>query len=253
MTQLHDVVYVVCRWCCGPSSLCRFNTTTRQHLPAIPLPLRAVTDIAACWLTSQLYLSYIDRKYGSQRVCRMSEDGSDVRDLLTRSSSKGLLSLSVTSGRILVTSTKRLFQLDSGGHEIRRVRLPKKMQTSHAVESPNETFMVNHRIRQVKYESSQWQISEVNTAGKVLRNFTGSRLLPIGCGEHIGVDSHGDILVADYNCILLLDAQLVLRRVIVDEHQLNDRQPRNVWYAEQSGQLIVALDRSIAVFDVLHH
>ena len=259
MTQLHDVVYIVCCSCCGPASLWRFNTTTRQQLPAISLPMRAVTDIAACELTSQLYLSYIkfiDDKYDSHRVCRVSEDDSNVRDLWTLTiSSNRWFSLSVTSGRILVTSTERLFQLDSGGHEIRRVPLPKDMDTCHAVESPNETFVVNHRIRQVKGES-QWQIIEVNTTGQVLRHFTGSRLLPVGYGEHIGVDSHGNIFVADYSCILLLDSQLALRRVIVDEHQLNDRQPNRVSYAEETGQLFVGLDRckrSIAVFDVLRH
>ena len=257
MTQLHDVVYIVCSSCCGSSSLRRFNTTTRQQLPDIFLPLRAVTDIAACELTSQLYFCYckvIDRTHVTHRVCRVSEDGSDVRELLTISG-KGPFSLSVTSGRILVTSTERLFQLDSGGHEIRRVPLPKDMDTCHAVESPNETFIVNHRIRLVKEVfESQWQIIEVNTTGQVLRHFTGSRLLPMGCGEHIGVDSHGNIFVADYNCILLLDAQLALRRVIVDEHQLNDRQPRDVFYAEESGQLFFTLERrisSFAVFDVL--
>ena len=261
VTQLHDVVYIVCSSCCGSASLWRFNTTTRQQLPAIYLPMRAVTDIAACELTSQLYLSYIkviDHKYDSHRVCRVSEDGSDVRDLLTLTiSSNRFFSLSVTSGRILVTSTERLFQLDSGGHEMRRVPLPKDMDTCHAVESPNETFMVNHRLRVVKeLFESQWQIIEVNTTGEVLRHFTGSRLLPVGYGEHIGVDSHGNILVADYNCILLLDAQLALRRVIVDEHQLNGRQPNHVSYAEESGQLFVSLDRimdNIAVFDVLRH
>ena len=259
MTQLHDVVYIVCSSCCGSASLWRFSTTTRQQLPAVrpTLPLRAVTDIAACELTSQLYLSYIkviDHKYDSHRVCRVPEDSTDVRDLLTLSSSKGVFSLSVTSGRILVTSAERLFQLDSGGHEIRRVPLPKDMVTCHAVESPNETFIVNHCIRQVEFES-QWQIIEVNTTGQVLRHFTGSRLLPIGYGEHIGVDSRGNIFVADYNCILLLDSQLALRRVIVDEHQLNGLQPKNVSYAIESGQLFVPLDRilrSIAVFDVLH-
>ena len=260
MTQLHDVVYIVCEVCCMPITIWRFNTTTRQQLPAVrpTPPLRAVTDIAACELTSQLYLSYktfIGHTYDSHRVCRVSEDGSDVRDLLTLTiSSNRLFSLSVTSGRILVTSTEHLFQLDSGGHEIRRVPLPKDMVTCHAVESPNETFIVNHCIRQVEFES-QWQIIEVNTTGQVLRHFTGSRLLPIGYGEHIGVDSHGNIFVADYNCILLLDAQLALRRVIVDEHQLNGLQPKNVSYAIESGQLFVPLDRilrSIAVFDVLH-
>ena len=56
--------------------------------------------------------------------------------------------------------------------------------------------------------------------------------------------------------ILLLDAQLALRRVIVDRHQLNDQQPHHLCYlcyVEQSGQLLIGFSHSdsVAVFDVL--
>ena len=100
----------------------------------------------------------------------------------------------------------------------------------------------------------QYQVSEVNTGGEVLRQFTCSRLSSLGWPEHVAVDSHGNIFVADSDNhrILLLGAHLTLRRVIIDEHQLNYKQPCSLCYREQSGQLLVGLDEdSVSVFDVV--
>jgi len=120
------------------------------------------------------------------------------------------------------------------------------MDPEHAVESPTGTFVVAHYNTQL----NQRQVSEVNTEGQVLRQFSGS----LGWPEHIAIDSQGHILVAEWDNrrILLLDAQLALRRVIIDEHQLNDQQPWRLCYVEQSGQLLVGLTgSSVAVFNVL--
>jgi len=143
----------------------------------------------------------------------------------------------------------QLRQFDTaGGDELRRVRLPDYMVPEHAVESPTGTFIVAHRNTQLK----QRQVSEVNTEGQVLRQFSGS----LGGSAHIAIDSQGHIIVADWRNrrILLLDAQLALRRVILDEHQLNDQRPDRpcyLCYVEQSGQLLVGLFGMVAVFDVL--
>jgi len=139
-------------------------------------------------------------------------------------------------------------QLDAVGQELRRVPLPDYMRPHHAVESPTGTFVVSQRNTQLNDEC---QVSEVNTAGEVLRRFSDSfRFTP-----HIAVDSQGNIFIPDwYNRrILLLDAQLSLRRVIIDEHQLNYKQPCRLCYNEQSGQLLVGLYQRnvVAVFDVL--
>jgi len=120
------------------------------------------------------------------------------------------------------------------------------MDPWHAVESPTGTFVVIHRNTQL----DQLQVSEVNTEGQLLRQFSGS----LDWSVHIAIDSQGHILVADsrYRRILLLDAQLALRRVIIDRNQLNDQQPDRLCYVEQSGQLLVGLrHHSVAVFDVL--
>jgi len=159
----------------------------------------------------------------------------------------------VTSTRLLVTSqfTKLLLQLDAGGDELRRVQLPDDMEPQHAVESPTSTFIISHKSTQL----NQHQVSEVNTDGKVLRQFTGSRLSSLGETPHVAIDSHGNIFLADGDNrhILLLDAQLKLRRVIVDQHQLNYKPPWRLCYREPTGQLLVGLDdqKSVLVFDMI--
>jgi len=247
LTQLHDVVLVVCRW---SSSISRFNATTHQRLTDIAVKdLKNATDIAACEQTSHVYVADV------KCIRRVSADGADIKHWLPKSPDDTFKpwSLSVTSTRLLVMSyiTKQLMQFDGDGNELRRVHLPDYMEPHHAVESPTGTFIVGHYNTQLE----QWQVSEVNTGGEVLRQFTGSRLSSLRWPRHIAVDSHGNIFVADFNnrCILLLDAHLTLRRVIIDEHQLKDKEPQCLCYREQSGQLLVGFYEGgvVSVFDVV--
>jgi len=252
VTQLHNVVFVVC-W--ESSTISRFNATTHQRLTDIVVKdLENPFDIAACEQTSHVYVA----EY-MKCIWRVSADGADIEHWLPKSPRDTFRpeSLSVTSTRLLVTSlaTKQLMQFDADGNELRRVHLPDYMLPRHAVESPTGTFIVGH----YNTELEQWQVSEVNTGGEVLRQFTGSRLpsrlSPLGFTTHVAVDSHGNILVPDYDNrrILLLDAQLTLRRVIIDEHQLNYKLPRRLCYREQSGQLLVGFrEGRVSVFDVVH-
>jgi len=248
VTQLHDVVYIVCDW---SSTIRRFDATTHQRLTDIDVKdLRNPTDIAACEQTSHVYVAE-----WPEYVWRVSSDCKDMKRCWTKSPSDTFTpyKLSVTSSRLLVTSllANELMQLDKAGDELRRVQLPEYMRPYHAVESPSATFIVSHK----NTELAQYQVSEVNTEGQVLRQFSGSRLSSVGHTDHIAVDSRGNIFVADRdNCrILLLDAQLALRRVIIDEHQLNYQSPYRLCYNEQSGQLMVGLRYGVvvAVFDVL--
>jgi len=243
VTQLGDVVYIVCD---HSSTIRRFSATTHQRLTDIDAKgVRDPWDIAACERMSQLYVA------DWECVWRVSPDGADIKRWLSNSPSGrlGTCTLSVTSSRLLVTpfSDIHLIHLDAGGDELRRVPLPDYMYPSHAVESPSGTYIVGNRNTQL----DQPQVSEVNTEGRVLRQFSGS---PLGQFLHIAADSRGNIIVADgkYRHILLLDAKLALRRVIMDEHQLNYGPPFRLCYMEQSGQLLVGLgDSSVAVFDVL--
>jgi len=245
VTQLHDVVFAVC----NRSSTCfRFNATTHQRLTDVDIQdLEDPRDIAACEQTSGVYLA------DSECIWRVSADGADMKHWLPKSPDDTFKPwrLSVTSTRLLVTSlgAKQLMQFDANGNELRRVHLPDYMDPSHAVETPTGTIIVSYRNTQLK----QGQVSEVNTGGEVLRQFTGSRLPSLGRPEHVAVDSHGNVFVADCDNrrILLLDAHLKLRRVIIDEHQLNYQRPWCLCYREQSGQLLVGYFDSVSVFDVV--
>jgi len=247
VTQLHDVVYIVCA---GSSTILRFNARTHQGLTGIVVKdLRYPRDIVACERTSQIYVAD-----NFKCIWRVSSDGADIKRWLPKSPSDTFtpFTLSVTSTRLLMTSPDphQLIQFDEVGDELRRVQLPDDMEPRHAVESPTGTFIVSRYNEQL----NQGDVSEVNTGGEVLRQFSGSRLLSLGDTPHVAVDSHGNILVADqYNRrILLLDAHLTLLRVIIDEHQLNDKRPRCLCYIEQSGQLLLGLyGVDVEVFDVL--
>jgi len=245
VTQLRDVVYVVCY---KSSAIRRYNATTHQRLADIVITgLSRPLDIAACELTSQLYVAD-----SGECVWRVSSDGVDIQRWLTWSPPDTFrpLTLSVTSSRLLVTSAsnRQLRQFDAaGGDELRRVGLPDYMSLCHAVESPTATFIVGHSNTPMNRYG--YQVSEVSTEGQVLRQFSGK-------SQHIAVDRQGNIFVADSDLrdgrILLLDAQLALRRVIIDERQLNDRLPRRICYMDKSGQLLIGFDDDgVAVFDVL--
>jgi len=247
VTQLHDVVYIVC-W--QSSTIMRFNALTHQRLTDISvMDLREPWDIIACERTSQLYVA------GDVKcVWRVSTDGTDINRWLPKSPDDTFKpwTLSVTSTRLLVTSyfTRQLRQFDAGGDELRRVQLPDHMVPLHAMESPTGTFIVSLNNTQLK----QWQVVEVNTGGEVLCQFSGSRLTSLDWTPHVAVDSHGNIFVADGDNrhILLLDDHLSLRRVIIDEHQLNHKWPWRLCYREDKGQLLVGLDvGGVVVFSVL--
>jgi len=245
VTQLHDVVFVVCE---RSSTISRFNATTHQQLTDIvDKDLQDPYDIAACEQTSHVYVAEYEKC-----IWRMSADGADIKLWLPKSPDDTFKPwrLSVTSTRLLVTSrTNQLMQFDADGNELRRVHLPDYMDLRHAVESPTGTFIVSHTNTQLK----QFRVSEVNTGGEVLRQFTGSRLSSLGYTPHVAVDSLGNIFVADWDNrrISLLDADLTLRRAIIDEHQLN-YPPLRLCYREQSGQLLVGLDGGVSVFEVVH-
>jgi len=240
VTQLNDVVYVVCR--CS-STVRTFSATTHQRLADIEVSgLRDPSDLAACEHTSRLYVAD-----DGNCIWRVLSDGEDVKRWWTKSPSDVFRprTLSVTSARLLVTSSGQLRQFDSAGNQLRCVHLPDFIEPRHAVESARGTFIVSHRNTQ----SNQHHVIEVSGEGQDLRQSSGS----LGVLHHVAVDSRRNVFVADdvNRQILLLDAQLALRRVIADEHQLNSEKPRRLCYVEQAGQLLVGLDNNVAAFSVL--
>jgi len=256
MTQLNGVVYIVCRWL--PAVL-TFSLATHQRLEDVFI-LGWPVDVVACESTCMLYIAACDRRC----VWRRSEDGEDVHvhcklpavlaNIFDLSAADFFVpySLSVTSTGLLVMlrGTRQLIEYYVDGSEFIRVQLPDDMEPRYAVQSPTGTFIVSLYHWHLK----RWQVVEVSTGGEVLRQFSGSRLTSLcSLTPHVAVDSHGNIFVADRDndCILLLDSHLSLRRVIIDEHQLNYKHPWRLCYREQSGQLLVGLDDSVVLFDVL--
>ena len=128
VTQLHDVVYIVCEL---SSEIIRFNARTHERLTDIRVKgLSRPQDIAACEQTSVVYVA-------DACVWRVSSDGEDVKRWLPKSSSDMFSphTLSVTSSRLLVTShfTNQLRQFNTVGDELRRVDLPDDIKPLHVV------------------------------------------------------------------------------------------------------------------------
>jgi len=118
-------------------------------------------------------------------------------------------------------------------------------------------------------ELKQYQVSEFNAEGYMLHQLSRSIF---SMPQHIAVDSQGnifvlgqakrhipydsegrmmDLVIIGYRCVVLLDPQLALRRVIIDESQLCYN-PRRLYYNHMSGQLLVGFEEVfVAVFDVL--
>ena len=246
MTQLHGVVYVVCQ---QSSTILRFNTATRQRLTDIEVSgLAWPLDLAACEGTSRVYVADI----GS--IWRASADDADIKRWLPKSTSCTFTpsALSVRSTRLLVTSryTHQLIQFDAVGDELSRVQLPDDVEPWHSVESPAGTFVVSLYNSRLEVR----QVVEVNHIGEMLHQFGGSRSLGYAPHVAVDVDSQSNIFVSDARSsrILLHDNRLRLRRVIVDEYQLNHMRPLRLCYIERSRQLLVGFNNaSFAVFDVL--
>ena len=246
VTQLHEVVYMIYE---GSSTIFLFDAETFEPITDIDVDeegLQTLTHIASCERTSRVYVAD-----DARCIWRVSSDGAGIQRWPPGWASDTFepRSLSVTSTRLLVTSEdSELIQFDANGDELRRVQLQDHMQPRHSVESPTGTFIVLHHNSQLR----KYQITEVNTGGQMLHQFTGLCLRSVDRVSFFASDSHGNILVADARNrrILLLDAHLKLRRIIIDEHQLN-RSPENMFYIEQSGLLFLAFYGGIAMFDVL--
>jgi len=239
---MHNVVYVLCSL---STTVMRFNATTHQRLTDFEVNgMMSPHNIAACERSSRLYIA------DWECVWRVSADGADIRRWLPATPSDRISpwTLSVTSTRLLVTlpDVKQLVQFDAGGNELLRVQLPCHFVPRHAIQSPAGTLIVSL----ADTDLDQDQVCEVNMDGELLRQFSGSHLPSLRWPDHLDIDSRGNIFVADTYSqrILLLDARLRLRRLIVDEHQLHSKPLRGLCYVEQTGHLLVALDDGIAVF-----
>ena len=94
------------------------------------------------------------------------------------------------------------------------------------------------------YISDCVQVSEVNSEGQVLSQFT-----DVKSRCHLSSDSEGHVLVADFinHLILLLNSQLQLQRVLVDDTNspVKLRYPQRLHTNELSSQLYVVHRSSV--------
>ena len=239
VTQLNNIVYVVYKW---SKEIFRFDANGRRDYITAK-GLTEPRDIVACERTSHVYVA--DKEW----IWQVAANGK-IRFWVSPLAAFTPRSLSVTSTRLLVTSfrTDQLVQFDADGQELRRISSPRVTQPQHAVETPAGTFVISHSTPEKRGE-----VVEVDAGGEVLRQFSGSRLISLGETPRVANDSHDNILVADGdNCrVLLLDADLCLRDIILDEHQLKYKRPSNLCYI--GGELLVGLVDSVsAVCEVLH-
>jgi len=256
VTQCRDIVFVICT---ASSVILRYSVKTHQRLTDIVVVvhddpvdfeypddsrwLEKPSDIAACEQTGHVYIVDVERT-----IWRVSTDGADIRVWLhwPRNDTFEACSVSVTSGRLLVAEDwpSSLRQFDADGNELRRVRnLSDQVDVCHAVESPTGTYIVSHYF----HNQNEFLLSELDARGEHLKAVNSSRL-----SFDIAVDSRGNIMLADRDScsILLFDARLMLRRVLVDKHQLNYKQPLCLSFREQSGQLLVVVEDCVVLFEV---
>ena len=242
VTQLRDVVFILCA---RSSTILRYDSVTHHRMTDIECPgMMSPHDIVACEQTTRLYIA------DYECVFRVSANGTDVRRWLD---TVRPWTLSVRSARLLVTSVekKQLVLFTPGGDELRHVQLPLHLMLRHGVETPTGTFVISY----CDGELSRNEIAEINNDGEILRRFRRFSPQSVFWPDHLMVSCGGKILVADaYNsCVLLMDSKLVLRRVIIDEHQLKYKPLRGLCYVEQTGQLLVALNDTVAVYSLLSH
>ena len=144
VTQLDDIVYVVCRW----SSIIKTFTDTLSPLADIHVEgMRDPTDIVVSRDDRQLYVA----DYTCIWRVSVDDQSSYVKWLPTESSADrfDVSTLSVTSRRLLVTSRDPPRLLEYGTTDkrlLRVVKMPGYVQLLyHGVETTRGTFVIGHQ------------------------------------------------------------------------------------------------------------
>ena len=162
MTQLDNVVYVVCA---GSSTILKYNAVSLRplaetiHINGMRCPM----DMVVCRYDRQLYIA----DYNSCVWRVATDDHSYVKWLPTASATDTfhVTTLSVTSRHLSVTSSgpPSLRQYcTTDGRLVRDVQLPEYVdELNHGIETSRGTFVIGHRGTAKSKE--QWAVSELRT------------------------------------------------------------------------------------------
>ena len=241
MTQLDDKIFAVCHW----SGTIEVFGLNYEQLEDIKVKgLKQPRDIVACSETRSLYVA----DWGSDCVWRVSTDRRFDKFLPTSATSSFRpRSLSVTSGRLLVTTTHDVLLLyGADGVELKRLSFTDMSDLQHAVETSRGTFVFCHH-------KPQPQVCQVDSDGRIISVYNNQQQLDWPC--HLSIDSEGKMFIADRlkHRILLLTSDLQLDRVLLDtQHNQLVKEPWRLFYGQQTRQLLVgsAVSPVVQVFAV---
>ena len=211
VAELNNKIYVVCY---KSSSVRVFSADPpNNRLEDIKVEgLRDPLDLIADSLTQQLYVA--DRK--SRCVWRIAVVDNTATQFITDVNPS---SLSVTSGRLLVTSSSELQLYAADGVPLQQVQLPRYIVARHAVETSRGTYIVCHSDL-----AKHHGVSEVDGVGRAVRVYYDGppgpgplqlndpyRVTQFAAGRHLLIADRGN------NRVLSLTADLKLDRVLLTE------------------------------------
>jgi len=209
-------------------------------------------DIVVCNKSGQLYIADRNTLCAVWRVSLLPYE--QVENFL---SYRWLpLSLSIRDGRLLVTPRRgdSLFLHDADGSLLNHVELPSYMLAAHALESPQNTYVVCHYKRFVgETEFEQNSVTEVDVAGRVIRVFNSqlnsTRAIQL-CRPHHLVLHKNHVVIADTRSgsIFSSTSDLQFKRILL--HSLKD-QPHRMCISESTFLFVSNVDsRVINVYSI---
>jgi hypothetical protein len=203
--------------------------------------MKVPRDMAACRETNRLYIS---DNWGDQCVWCVPMCGKPSRWISDNRAGVPVRprSLSVTSGRLLVTTWDNgLFQYGPDGKQLKHITLPDYIYPQHAIEKTSGSFIVCHTGHG---DDQHDQVSKVDVDGRVVRVYGGQRghsPHQLNWPRHLAQDSAGRVFVADFGNrrILVLKPELELEGVLVTLAFDDLSKPWRLCYVENTGQLVV--------------
>jgi len=192
--------------------------------------LQLPNDLVSCWQSRQLYVADL-----CHCVWRVSVDDGRVKKWIPNKLAPedcSPLSLSVTSGKVLVTSYYGdVLSLHCGdGRREACITLPSCSKARHAVLMSSGTLVVCRT-------SPRHDVIEVDRLGHVIR-VCGAEL---NWPRRLALSAIGDVIILDSSSsrVLLVDGQLRLKRVLLTSEHDGLKRPWRLSHTSDSGLMVV--------------